>query len=34
MKGEYKRMLSGRVSGIKKIEGWSVNRMLKMHLNG
>lgn len=34
VKGEYRRMLIGRVSGIKKTEGWSVNRMLRMHLKG
>lgn len=33
VKEEYKRVLIGRVSGIKT-EGWSVNEMLRMHLKG
>lgn len=34
VKEEYNRVLIGRVSGIKKTEGWNVNEMLRMHLKG
>lgn len=34
VKEEYNRVLIGKVSGIKKTEGWNVNEMLRMHLKG